>query len=290
LKPLIYQLTGASLPDAAVFVAPHPDDIAIAAGGLAAVLSELGVTTRMVLATDGSEARIPESALRRHGWTPAMSSLATRELRGRIRIAEGREEARCLGFGDDAVVVLNQRWHSEHRTPPDGLFDDLSLRDVASYRPGPIDRAAVDAMRSAINVDGEDVWLAIPHPDDRLVMHRIVTQIALDALVPDERQETATGALFYEALSTSRFSTPSGGREVTLGYDQEVMDCKRAAIRAHVSMAERRRIFGGYSTTGTVPYDELAHDRDRDLAGRIGHALPFAERFVLVDARDARPA
>jgi hypothetical protein len=245
----------------------------------------------MVLVTDGSEARIPESALRRHGWTPAMSSLATRELRGRIRIAEGREEARCLGFGDDAVVVLNhQRWHSEHRTPPDRLFDDLSLRDVAGYKPGPIDGAAVNAMRSAINVDGEDVWLAIPHPEDRLVMHRIVTQIARDALGPDERRGTATRVLFYEALSTSRFSTPPGGREVTLGFDEEVMGCKRAAIRAHVSMAERRRIFGGYSTTGTVPYDKLAHDRDRDLAGRHGHELPFAERFVLVDAPDARPA
>lgn len=274
-----HRLTGAEEPARAVFVAPHPDDIAISTGALAVVLNRRRAPHRMILATDGSEARIPESVLEGFGWEPHWPVEQTRALRGRIRVEEGREEALRLGFParDGVVVLTSQGWHSDHATEDDALHDDLSLRDVDRFAPGPVDEVALREMADAIAADGP-CWLAIPHPADRLLMHRIVAGLALRAVADMGAQ---VDVLCYEALSNATFELPAGWQPVTLEFDDGIGAAKRSAILAHRSMAERRRVFGGYSTAGRSGYDMLADERGRRLARVIDSSFPAAERFAL---------
>lgn len=274
-----YRLSGVDAPARAVFVAPHPDDIAISAGALAVALNRRCAQHRMILATDGSEARIPGSVLDSFGWEPHWPGEQTRALRGRIRVEEGREEGLQLGFPahDGVVVLLSQGWHSHHATEHHALHDDLSLRDVDRFAPGPVDDVALQEMADAIAA-AQPRWLVIPHPADRLLMHRIVSGLALSAVADVPAR---VDVLFYEPLSNATFELGAGWQPVTLEFDDAIRATKRRAILAHRSMAERRRVLGGYSTAGHTGYDVLADERDRRLARAIGPSFPAAERYAL---------
>ena len=249
--------------------APHPDDIAISMGGLAALLAQGGSGgVTVVLATDGSESLVPASVLEKHGWGPSLPPEQQRELRGRIRVAEAEEEVARLGFSRGVVRLMeHQRWATEHRTPREFLYDDLSLKDVTRFVPGPIDEEAAEEVRELIG-DGEDIICAVPDANDRLLMHRIVTE-----LVSGVRGHA--GLLTYECLSTTAPSVP----QILFSFGEDLMTVKRHAIRAHESMAERRRQFGGYSNPGTEGYDEIVERKNSELARSYGCDFPFAERY-----------
>jgi LmbE family N-acetylglucosaminyl deacetylase len=250
----------------AVLFSPHPDDIAISMGAFAAFLAQARVETSVVLATDGSESLVPASVLERYGWTPEMPPAEQRALRGRIRVAEALEEATRLGFGPVAVRLLKrQRWFTEHRTPAEFLNADLSLRDVSRFEPGPVDKEAAEEIREAI---GDNTICAIPDPNDRLRMHRIVTELVMQV-------RGRASLLTYECLSTIE---PTGS-QIVFGFGDELLNVKCRAIRAHVSMAERRRQFGGYSNPGTEPYDAIVTRRNAGLARTQGLDFPYAERY-----------
>lgn len=248
---------------------PHPDDIAIAMGGFAALLAEAGSDgVAVILATDGSESLVPANVLERHGWTSGMTPVEQRALRGRIRVAEATEEIARLGFDRSVVHLLgHQRWATEHRTPSEFLHPDLSLRDVAKFEPGPIDENAAQEIRAFIG-DGDDTVCAIPDPNDRLLMHRIVS-----ALVT--RVRGRAGLLTYECLSTVEPSSP----QFVVSFGEQLMETKCHAIRAHESMIERRRQFGGYSNPGTEGYDEIVRRKNAELASEHRCEFPFAERY-----------
>lgn len=246
---------------------PHPDDIAIAMGGFASMLAHGGAEgVTVVLATDGSESLIPANVLEKHGWLPTMTPVDERALRGRIRVEEAREEIARLGFPRDSVHLLTrQRWAAEHRTAPADLHPDLSLRDVAKFIPGPVDDEALAEFREII---GDDALCFAPDPNDRLLMHRIVTDLVVQAC-------DASRLITYECLSTIE---PTG-RQFLFAFGEELMAPKCHAILAHESMIERRRQFGGYSNPGTEGYDEIVRRRNSALAIANGCELPFAERY-----------
>lgn len=252
---------------ALLLFSPHPDDIAIAMGGFAALLAvggSDGVT--VVLATDGSESMIPQNVLERHGWHAGMPPEEQRALRGRIRVAEAAEEIVRLGFDRGVVRLLeHQRWASEHRTPPEHTHDDLSLRDVYRFEPGPVDAEAAEEIRALVD---DDSICFVPDPNDRLIMHRIVTDLVM-------RVRGKARVLTYECLSTVEPTGP----QFAVSFGEELMAMKCHAILAHESMIERRRQFGGYSNPGTESYDQIVRRVNGELAGSIGCGFPFAERF-----------
>ena len=243
-----------------VVFAPHPDDLSISMGALAAFLAGQGVQITPVLATDGSESAIPENVLREHGWAGGEQM----SLRGRIRVQEAYEEARRLGLGK-VVLLKHQEWFNRHRTPPALLRRDCSLNAVEDFIPGPVTPAALEEIGCL--VQGMDVC-AVPDPNDRLLMHRIVTQ-----MVCEVRCEVPV--MTYKCLST----VVTSGPQFLFEFRQELMDVKCHALRAHRSMFERRRQFGGYSNPGSEGYDNLVTRADRELARAHRSSMPYAESY-----------
>ena len=141
------------------------------------------------------------------------------------------------------------------------------MRDVSRFEPGPIDDAAIEEIRETIG-GGEDTICAIPDPNDRLWMHRIIPDLVM-------RTHGRANLLTYECLSTIEPSVP----QMLFGFVEELMAVKCHAIRAHESMAERRRQFGGYSNPGTQGYDEIVRRRNAELARKRGLDFPYAERY-----------
>lgn len=272
------------VPERLLLFSPHPDDVAISAGALAAWAAEAAIPTVVVLVTDGSEARIPSSVLATHGWTTTMSSSEQRALRGQVRTGEALEEVRRLGFGASALHRLRQqRWFERHQTEEEFLHPDQSLRDVTRFRPGAIDAAAVLEIQDLIGKGPEDhVICGVPDPRDRLMMHRIVTALVAEALLPlCSKRPERYGLLTYECLSTEQ--REEKGPWTYFGFGEELMSVKCHAILAHRSMQERRKQFGGYSNSGDEFYDSLVRRANRETAQRCGVRAVFAERYGWLD-------
>jgi len=252
------------MPRRLLVFAPHPDDAAISTAALMSQAVEMGVQVTVVLVTDGSEARLPDAFLARHGWTREMAPEQARALRGRIRVAEAMEEAERLGAG--VVQLEEQSWFREHRTPAECLNEDLSLRDVERFVPGRIDGSA-DEIAWVIRAAGSDCLCAAPMPGDRLEMHRIVTRLVRCAGVP---------VLGYECLSTVEIE----GDLLALPFDEARMAVKCHAIVAHESMRARRQEFGGYANPGSEFYDDIVRRKNGESAREWGLQAPYAERYA----------
>ena len=271
VPPLAYLPTVPScipVPERFVLFAPHPDDIAVSMGALAACIARLGIPTTIVLVTDGSEARLPDNVIRHAGGDPSLPPTELTKLRGRIRISEAEEETARLGFPKSSARILRrQSWFTGHRTPAEHLNCDLSLRNVDGFRPGEIDQAAINEIRDAIG-RGTGAICAVPDRHDRLVIHRITHEIV-------NRSRGLARMLTYECLSTVK---PTGPQTV-FAFGEDLMRLKCHAIRAHRSMRERRELFGGYSNSGTEFYDCLIQRRNAELASTLSLSLPYAECF-----------
>jgi hypothetical protein len=74
-----------------------------------------------------------------------------------------------------------QRWFAQHRTPPDFLLHDLSLREVAQFVPGDVDVEAEAEICGVIGTD-ENTECAAPDPNHQLCIHRITTGLVTRAL------------------------------------------------------------------------------------------------------------
>lgn len=254
------------IPARLVLFSPHPDDIAISMGALAAwAAGRLPVT--IVLVTDGSEANLPEHVTSPH-IAPSAPPEEQRRIRGKIRAREAVQEAIALGFDSSTVRPLrHQTWFTAHRTPAEYMNSDLSLRDVGGFVPGPVDDGAIAEIRGVIGA-GDDTICAVPDPHDRLTMHRLTT-----SLVTENRANARL--MTYECLSTISATGP----QTVFGFDEELMRRKCAAILAHQSMLERRKCFGGYANPGTEFYDVLVRRKNEALARELRLANRYAERF-----------
>jgi LmbE family N-acetylglucosaminyl deacetylase len=254
------------MPGRLILFSPHPDDIAISMGALAAWAAGR-VPATIVLMTDGSEAQLPDHVTEQHVARTAPVE-EKRRVRGSIRCQEAAREAAALGFDPSVVRLLErQSWFLDHRTPAGCMNEDLSLRDVNAFVPGPVDDRAIEEIRSVIGF-GDDTICAVPDPNDRLTMHRLTTQ-----LVSLNRGESRL--MTYECLSTIEVSGP----QTVFAFDEELMHRKCTAIFQHRSMLERRKHFGGYSNPGTEFYDVIIRRKNAALARELGFPQPYAERF-----------
>lgn len=221
----------------------------------------------IVLMTDGSEAQLPEHVLQPHIDRNATAKEKQR-ARGMIRVQEAMREAVALGCDSSVVRLLErQSWFLRHRTPTEYMNPDLTLRDVSGFVPGLVEEDAIAEIRDIIG-SGSGITCAVPDPNDRLAMHRITTH-----LVTENRGDA--GLLTYECLSTLYATGP----QTAFAFDEDLMDCKCAAILEHRSMRERRKHFGGYTNPGTEFYDVIVREKNFALARHLGLAAPYAERF-----------
>jgi LmbE family N-acetylglucosaminyl deacetylase len=194
------------VPESAMAIHAHPDDIEFTCAGTLARWAKLGSHIVYVLCTSG-DVGIDE---------PGM----TREKATLIREAESREAARIAGVND--VVFLRE---------PDGLLQptlDLRkklVREIRRYQP-----EVIMCGDPTIVWSGSDY---INHPD-----HRAAAMAALDATFPAAGQPNLFEELEQEGLKASKvrkvYAHVWEKADVYVNIE-ETIDIKVAALRAHKS-------------------------------------------------------
>jgi LmbE family N-acetylglucosaminyl deacetylase len=194
------------VPQSAMAITAHPDDIEFSCAGTLARWAKAGTHVTYVLCTSG-DVGIDE---------PGM----TRERATEIREAESRLAAEIAGALD--IVFLQE---------PDGLLQPTLelrkklVREIRRYRPEVV-----------VSGDPTVVWAGddyINHPD-----HRAAAQAALDAVFPAAGQPNLFQELEAEGLKAHKVrkvfvtSWGEGGLCVDIG---ETIDIKIEALRAHKS-------------------------------------------------------
>jgi LmbE family N-acetylglucosaminyl deacetylase len=198
--------TNIYIPESAMAITAHPDDIEFTCAGTLARWAKNGTRVIYVLCTSG-DVGIDE---------PGM----TREKATQIREAESREAARIAGVQE--VVFLRE---------PDGLLQptlDLRkklVREIRKYKP-----EVIMTGDPTIVWSGDDY---INHPD-----HRAAAMAALDAAFPAAGQPNLFEELAEEGLTAHKvrkvYANMWEKAEVYINIE-ETMDIKVAALRAHKS-------------------------------------------------------
>jgi LmbE family N-acetylglucosaminyl deacetylase len=194
------------IPESAMAIAAHPDDIEFTSAGTLSRWAHLGTRVIYVLCTSG-DVGIAE---------PGM----TREKAAQIREAESLEAARIAGVSQ--VVFLHE---------PDGLLQPTLelrkklVREIRKYRPEVI-----------ITGDPTIVWSGddyINHPD-----HRAAAMAALDATFPAAGQPNLYDELEQEGLMAHKvrkvYANVWQKADIFINIE-DTMDIKVAALRAHKS-------------------------------------------------------
>lgn len=194
------------VPESAMVVAAHPDDIEYICAGTAARWVRNGARLAYVICTDG-DVGISE---------PGMSRARAAE----IRQAEQRQAAETIGVND--VVFLGE---------PDGLLQpslDLRkkiVREIRRFRPEVV-----------ICQDPTHLWAGddyINHPD-----HRAAAYAALDAVFPAAGQP-----LLFQELEKEGLNAHKVRKVYAVTWDkpdsyvniEETIDMKISALKAHKS-------------------------------------------------------
>jgi LmbE family N-acetylglucosaminyl deacetylase len=194
------------IPESAMVIVAHPDDIEFSCAGTMARWAKAGARICYVLCTNGDVGIIQ----------PGM----TRQRAAEIRQAEAREAARITGVSE--VVFLGE---------PDGLLTpslDLRkklVREIRRFRPEVVmcgDPTVVWAGTDYIN-----------HPD-----HRAAAQAALDATFPAAGMPNLFEELEQEGLTAHKprkvYVNVWEGGDTYVNID-ETMEIKIEALRAHKS-------------------------------------------------------
>jgi LmbE family N-acetylglucosaminyl deacetylase len=194
------------IPESAMSIQAHPDDIEFTCAGTLARWARLGTRVIYVLCTSG-DVGIDE---------PGM----TREKATQIREAESQEAARIAGVKD--VIFLRE---------PDGLLQPTLelrkklVREIRRYRP-----EVIMCGYPTIVWSGSDY---INHPD-----HRAAAMAALDATFPAAGQPNLFEELEQEGLKAHKvrkvYASVWDKADVFINID-ETIDIKVAALRAHKS-------------------------------------------------------
>lgn len=195
------------IPESAMAIAAHPDDIEFSCAGTLARWARAGARISLVLCTSG-DVGIDE---------PGM----TRERAAEIREAESRAAAEIIGATE--IVFLRE---------PDGLLQPTLelrkklVREIRRFRPEVV-----------VTSDPTVVWAGsdyINHPD-----HRAAATAALDATFPAAGQPNLFQELEAEGLRAHKprkvYVTtwePNADEHVNI---ESTIDIKIAALRAHKS-------------------------------------------------------
>ncbi|MFN2127378.1 MAG: PIG-L deacetylase family protein [Anaerolineales bacterium] len=199
------------IPNTAMAIFAHPDDIEYSCAGTLARWASKGTKISYVICTSG-DVGIDE---------PGM----TREQAGKIREAEQREAAGIVGASE--VVFLRE---------PDGLLEptiDLRkkiVREIRRFRPEVVvcgDPTIIWAGKDYVN-----------HPD-----HRAAATAALDAAFPAAGQPNLFEELEKEGITAHKprkiYATSWQHAEYFVNIE-ETIDIKITALRAHKSQLEGR--------------------------------------------------
>jgi len=194
------------IPESAMAINAHPDDIEFTCAGTLARWVKAGTRVIYVLCTSG-DVGIDEAGM-------------TREKATQIREAESLEAARIAGVRE--VVFLRE---------PDGLLQPTLelrkklVREIRKYRP-----EVIMTGDPTIVWSGDDY---INHPD-----HRAAAMAALDATFPAAGQPNLFEELVSEGLSAHKvrkvYAHVWDKADVFINIE-ETMDIKIAALRAHKS-------------------------------------------------------
>lgn len=194
------------VPESAMVIVAHPDDVEFSCAGTLARWVKLGARISYVLCTSG-EVGIAE---------PGMS----RERAAEIREAEQMAAAKIIGAAE--VIFLRE---------PDGMLQSTLelrqklVREIRRFRPEVV-----------ICGDPTIVWVGddyINHPD-----HRAAATAALDATFPAAGQPN-----LFEEIAQEGFQAFKPRKVYVTGWNQndlfvnieETIDLKIAALRAHLS-------------------------------------------------------
>ena len=172
-----------------LFLAPHPDDETLAAGGLIQEAIALDLPVRVCYFTMGDNNQIAALFTRRH---PVLTPNALRSS-GRLRQNEALAAATQLGLSTNDVVFLGYPdsgtldiWNHHWRTAPpyhspltraNAVPYDTALTPGSAYAGEDILDDLVDVLR-----DFRPTHLLIPHPADHNVDHRSLYLFARVAL------------------------------------------------------------------------------------------------------------
>ena len=238
------------IPESAMAIVAHPDDIEFSCSGTMARWARAGARICYVLCTSG------DVGIAEPGMTRARAT--------EIREAEARAAAEIAGVKD--VVFLRE---------PDGLLVptlDLRkklVREIRRFKPEVV-----------VTGDPTQVWSGedyINHPD-----HRAAAQAALDATFPAAGQPNLFEDLADEGLTAHKprkvYANTWGPADVYVSID-DTIDVKIAALRAHKSQmgdwdpADMVREWAGSSAKGkemlyaeTYRVVTLVNDKDWEKA------------------------
>jgi LmbE family N-acetylglucosaminyl deacetylase len=247
------------IPDTAMVIVAHPDDIEFSCAGLLARWARAGARISYVLCTSG-DVGIAK---------PGMSKARAAE----IREAEQREAARIVGAHE--VIFLHE---------PDGMLQPTLelrkklVREIRRFGPEVV-----------ICSDPTVVWAGddyINHPD-----HRAAATAALDATFPAAGQPNLFEELEEEGIHAHkpRKVYVSGWSQSDLYVNiEETIDIKIAALRAHKSQmgdwdpeprikewaAERAK---GKEMAYAESYRVITLESDEDWEKHHGRVLPEEE-------------
>jgi len=247
------------IPDSAMVIVAHPDDIEFSCAGLLARWAQAGTRISYVLCTSG-DVGIAK---------PGMSKARAAE----IREAEQREAARIVGAQE--VIFLHE---------PDGMLQPTLelrkklVREIRRFRP-----EVVLCSDPTVVWAGDDY---INHPD-----HRAAATAALDATFPAAGQPN-----LFEELEEEGFYAHKPRKVYVSGWSQtdlyvnieDTIDIKVQALRAHKSQmgdwdpeprikewaAERAK---GKEMAYAESYRVITLESDEDWEKHHGQVLPEEE-------------
>ena len=194
------------IPESAMAIVAHPDDIEFGCAGTLARWAKAGARVSYVLCTSG-DVGIAEEGM-------------TRARAAEIREAEAREAAKIAGAAE--IIFLRE---------PDGMVEaTLQLRkklvrEIRRFKPEVV-----------MTGDPTIVWTGmdyINHPD-----HRAVAAAAVDAIFPASGQPNLFEELAAEGLTAHKvrkvYVVSFGGGDHYISID-DTIDVKVAALKAHKS-------------------------------------------------------
>jgi LmbE family N-acetylglucosaminyl deacetylase len=194
------------IPESAMAIVAHPDDIEFSCAGTLARWGKAGARLSFVLCTSG-DVGIDDKNI-------------TRQQAAEIREAEAEEAARILGANE--IIFIRE---------PDGLLQPTLelrkrlVREIRRFRPEVV-----------ISGDPTIVWAGndyINHPD-----HRAAASAALDAIFPAAGQPHLFQELEAEGIFAFKprkvYVTSWGGADLFVAIDDTV-ELKIEALKAHKS-------------------------------------------------------
>ncbi len=202
-----------------MILAPHPDDEALAAGGLIQHAVAKGAAVRVVFATDGDNNPWPQRWLERR-WVIGPEGRGRWGVR---RQEEARHSLTTLGLKEDGADFLG--------------FPDAGLARLWAQRDGPVLAAFARTLAS-----WAPSWLIVPSARDSHPDHPAVYHFAQSALV----QTGQAPAVYSYLIHRGWFRPPAEGCRLALTATQQ--ETKLRAILCHeTQMALSRSRFTAYA-------------------------------------------